>query len=228
MNYTFIGEGKKSCVIKFENEEYISKIGETWKIMEEYRHIKLLPHNQDFLGIKNPDLITVKSLTNKERIIYNKECIKYKEDKQITSKTELSKLMIPFIEGETLESIFEKYNHISRNTWYNLLKLLIDLNNKILHFNDKYDLNHYDLNLGNIILVPDNYLVVIDFGTLNTYSKKHLNDKEKMIVNLKKLIIFGVNRNEKIKNFLIENNIINDEDLIIVKNNKLYKYMKNL
>jgi len=228
MNYNFIGEGRKSCAIKFENEDYVSKIGETWKIMEEYENIKLLPHNQDFLGIKNPDLVIFKRITDEERKIYNRVCIKYKEEKQITHNTKLSKLMIPLINGETIESIFESYVHISRNTWYNLLELMIDLNDKILNFNDTYGLNHYDLNLGNIILTEDNNLIVIDFGTLgNDGNKKHLCDRKKMILNLRSLIMFGINKNEKIKKKLINNGIINN-NIIIIKDSKLYENMKNL
>ena len=217
-NFEIIGEGFKGCVVKFNGVDLLSKIGYKYNLETEYTNIKMLPKKDYFY---NTDTVFMADTNTLDEKIFKNKCTKY--NKNIISDLKLAKLLIPIVEGESLLMVCDKYTDqsIKKSEWFNIIYLYCKLFYEIVKFNKEYNLYHNDLSLGNIIYNEfEQKLTVIDFGTLDTKPTKIYNDQEKMIFGMISLLDIGI-KNEKIKKWLLQNNIIDSNLNLIEKDNKI-------
>ena len=231
----FLGEGQYGCVMKLD-ENYVFKYGLSFDINLEFENIKSLPLTNNFYI--NPEEVEIIDIDLEEQIEIMDYCSILKKEfgDELKYRVILKKIKMPFVEGIPLDTYLEFFRRkfISKKIWKNIIKSFIILFLDIFDFNSQ-GYYHNDIHLGNIIYDPkiieiENFkdlrknqyknMKIIDFGNLS--KMESMDDKIDMLYVLKWMIIFGKNNSNKIKNFLLKNKIIDENDIFIIDESELY------
>lgn len=202
-----IEEGSEGCVIKYNN--IVSKYSiNNFSIHTEFNNFKLLPINNFYV---NPTKVFLSIVSDQDEIDFILDsCVKLKN--RFRKNSTLFRLDMPYIDGYTLKYFFHNMLYLEYNfdKWYIFIKNFLILIFNIIKFNND-GFCHNDLHLNNI-MYNGNKFIIIDFTSL-TFNKKCNDDQNTLFEYLIRIIYISI-EHEKIKQYLYDNCIISNLNLL--------------